>query len=750
VDPKLLEAFDLLPDAVLGLDEAGCVIGATHATFEALGQPVGELRGRRLADLVAEDDRAALVAALAAARAQAPDARDVTRPIVARGARSVIVRLTSSQPRVVELTLGPPVPGGPLFVTARDRTLEQAERARLVASHELWRSVTENPFDFVVSVDVEGRLEFLNHTGTQSSPEKYLGIRIFDYLSPESTGDALEALRASFAEGRPGRWESHVPASDRWYSCVVTPVRHDGVVVSATVVGRDITREKQAEQAARQAEERYRQIVESTRDGLWCMDAGGRTTFMNQQLARMLGSTPEEMLGRTVFEIVHPEGREAARASFARRQQGHDEVVERRFVRKDGSDLWALVSAAPSWDERGEFAGVTALVTDLSERRRLEEQLLHAQKMEAVGRLAGGIAHEFNNLITGIVGAAELLALKFAATPEAMSELQSVRQGADRAAALVRRLLTFARKQTSSPRIVDLRDVFTSAERILASAVGEDVELDLERADLPCTARVDPAQIEQVLLNLGINARDAMPSGGRLGIAVKRERLVTGRGALPAGEYVALVVSDSGVGMTPDVRERIFEPFFTTKSFAQGSGLGLSLVYGIVTGSGGTIEVDTAPGRGTVFTIRLPFVEGSEAPEPQREPGEPPGGTETILVVEDDEMVRGITVRTLRALGYKILLAEDGVDALEVASRHRGTIDLVLTDVVMPRLGGPELVEKLRATRPDVRALFVSGYSEAALEDRGLLARLGTFLDKPYASAALAQKLREALDGPPR
>ena len=298
--------------------------------------------------------------------------------------------------------------------------------------------------------------------------------------------------------------------------------------------------------------------------------------------------------------------------------------------------------------------------------------------------------------------------------------------------------------------MVDLCQAVRSADRILASALGEEVELTIVTADVECSARVDVALIEQALLNLVINARDAMPEGGEVKVSVERIQLLVPLAHLPPGDYVKLVVSDRGGGMTPEVIDRAFEPFFTTKPREYGSGLGLAIVYGIVAQSAGHITVDSMPGEGTAFSVYLPYVVPQDEPESAME--EPiddtsvPRGRETILVVEDDELVRGITVRSLRALGYRILLAEDGEDAMQVVERHAGDIDLVVTDVAMPRMGGPELADKLTARNPSVKVLFVSGYSEQELSERMVLARNRAFLDKPFTASMLARKLREMLD----
>jgi PAS domain S-box-containing protein len=494
----------------------------------------------------------------------------------------------------------------------------------------------------------------------------------------------------------------------------------------------------------------YRRIVEGTRDGIWLLDAEGRTTFVNAQMAAMIGQTVEGMLGHSPKEFMDEEMWPEANRMIERHRQGISDVHPLRFRHRSGRAVWTLVSSNPLLDDQGDFVGALGLVTDMGQRRRLEEQLLHAQKMEAVSRLAGGIAHEFNNLLTTIVGAAELLSFRLGGQSEVRTELNGIRTATDRAATLVRRLLTVARRHSANPRVVDLCEAVRGADRILASALGEEVELSIETPEVECSARIDVAQIEQALLNLVINSRDAMPEGGEVKVSVERMQLPVPLAQLPPGDYVRLSVTDTGTGMTPDVLERVFEPFFTTKPREYGSGLGLAIVYGIVQQSAGHVTVDSTPGEGTTFSIYLPHVEPQSEPEVSLEEAaddtEVPRGRETILVVEDDELVRGITVRSLRALGYRILLAEDGEDALRVVDNHSGDIDLVVTDVAMPRMGGPELADELTARNPRVKVLFVSGYSEQELSERVILAQNRAFLDKPFTASMLARKLREMLD----
>jgi two-component system, cell cycle sensor histidine kinase and response regulator CckA len=505
------------------------------------------------------------------------------------------------------------------------------------------------------------------------------------------------------------------------------------------------------------AEARPFEVLDEFPDPVLVVDQGGVVVYASQAAELCLRRTGKELVGVELASLLGAGGALALRQALATLVEregtlyfpvnlGHPgeggmpgprlDLSVRRF-RHDGRTCF-FVAARPGGQST-------------ADGRRIDERLLQVQKMEAVARLAGGIAHEFNNLLTTIIGAAELLSYRLGHEPELRMELQGIRTATDRAATLVRRLLTFARRQGGHPRVVDLRTVVRSADRILASALGEEVELSIITGDAPCTAKVDIGQVEQVLLNLAINARDAMDEGGRLTVSVERVTLPAGADA-PAGDSVRLQVSDTGSGMSREIIERIFEPFFTTKAREYGSGLGLAIVYGIVRQSGGHISVKSDLGAGSSFTILLPYVEpgvddaASAIDEPIDE-NDVPRGTETILVVEDDEMVRGITVRALRALGYRILLAEDGEDALRTVTGHSGHIDVLLTDVAMPRMGGIELAERLIKVNPSLKVLFVSGYAEDELPGKVMLAKNHAFLDKPFTASTLARKLREMLDG---
>jgi signal transduction histidine kinase/ActR/RegA family two-component response regulator len=408
---------------------------------------------------------------------------------------------------------------------------------------------------------------------------------------------------------------------------------------------------------------------------------------------------------------------------------------------------WLSMSAYSS--ERGHFVAVSDNVT---ERKRLEVQLRQAQKMESVGRLAGGVAHDFNNLLTVMLSNAALAKDGLSETSTAWADIVEIEEAAKRAAVLTRQLLAFARRQVAEPRALDLNAVTLAMDKMLRRLIGEDVELVTVLAEGLGTVWADPGHVEQVLVNLAVNARDAMPDGGKLTIETSNVELdaegAARHAGMSPGEYVLLVVSDTGHGMEPEVLEHVFEPFFTTKEKGKGTGLGLSTCYGIVKQSGGWIWASSEPGRGARFEIYLPRMRGPAEAFAPALPAELRGGSETILLVEDDPKVREVALRALRERGYRVLEAGTGWEALRAAESPGEAIALLLADVVMPHMGGRELVERVKSLRPDIRVLYTSGYAEQAIVHQGMLDPGVAFLPKPFDPTSLARKVREVLDAP--
>jgi PAS domain S-box-containing protein len=502
--------------------------------------------------------------------------------------------------------------------------------------------------------------------------------------------------------------------------------------------------------ALRESEERYRDLVENASDIVFTTDAAGRFTSINRTGERVVGYRRDELLAMTIFDVVPPEQQQGAAQALARALASGGMVFEGEVVVKDGRRLTLEVSARAMVVD-GKVVGAHGIARDVTERRRLEEQLRQAQKMEAIGRLAGGVAHDFNNLLTIMTGRTELLLEKLAPGDPLRRDLELVQKTAERAAGLTQRLLAFSRKQVLQPRVLDLNQAVLGLVPMLRRLIGEDIELTVETADEPSPVRADPGQVEQVVLNLAVNARDAMPNGGRLAIATTTvappQRSRSARGEPSGGPHVRLSVRDSGEGMDTETQAKIFEPFFTTKDTGKGTGLGLATVYGIVAQSGGHLEVVSEPGHGSEFRVYLPRVDAPVDDGVAAAGGQPArGGTETILLVEDEEDVRTLARVLLQREGYTVVDAPDPHEALHLMERHAGPLDLLLTDVIMPRMSGRELADRLGALRPGLPVLFMSGYTDDAIGRHGVLEPSTAFLQKPFSPDALAHKVRAVLD----
>jgi signal transduction histidine kinase/ActR/RegA family two-component response regulator len=451
-----------------------------------------------------------------------------------------------------------------------------------------------------------------------------------------------------------------------------------------------------------------------------------------------------------LLALVHDEDRPAVERAIdaAIAERGTFEV---EFRNAGTDERRAVLRGQALADGEGAPAQLIGVVQDVTARRQLERQLLQAQKMEAIGNLAGGIAHDFNNLLTGMIGYLKFAQRALAEGSQVRADVDEVERAARRAAALTSQLLSYARRQMVMPTVVQLNDTVTKVEPLLRRLIGEDVGIAVELAADAWPVRIDPGQLEQVLVNLAVNSRDAMPEGGRLTIATRNVRLdrpTEGDDAIGPGDYVELRVSDTGTGIAPAARARIFEPFFTTKAQGQGTGLGLAVCYGIVRQAEGQIVVESAVGRGTTMRVLLPRASAPASDAATDETDDAPGGAETILLAEDDEAVRTLAVRTLAEAGYTVLAAPDAEAARAIAAAHDGTIDLLVADVVMPDRNGRELADELRRARPSLPVVFMSGYTEDSVLRRGVLLGETPFVPKPFSPAALRRAVRSALDAP--
>jgi len=522
------------------------------------------------------------------------------------------------------------------------------------------------------------------------------------------------------------------------------------LAITGLSLGPATTRHERAERALREANEHLAAVIQSSPLAIYTLDPESTVRSWNRAAEALYGWPAEEVIGRplpTIGQDLEDHARLRDRVLRGEALRGV-EVTRRR---KDGTLVNISLSVAPLHDAAGQVTGMLSLAADITEMRQLEVQYRQAQKMEAVGRLAGGIAHDFNNLLTAIIGTTALVLEDLGLESRARLDIQEIEKAAKRAAGLTRQLLIFSRQQVLEPRALDLNALVGNLEKMLHRLIGEDVELRTKPAAGLGAVRADPGQLEQAIVNLVVNARDAMPKGGRLTIETADVELdrsyVAGHVPTQPGPYVLLAVSDTGVGMDGATKARLFEPFFTTKEPGRGTGLGLATVYGIVKQSGGYVWAYSELGHGTTFKIYLPRVaETAEAPESTTSPPTPVGGSETVLVVEDQEEVRKLTKRVLEARGYTVLAARNGAEALEIVAQHVNQIHLMITDVVMPGMNGREVARLACARRSDLKVLYVSGYTGEAVLQHRLLEPGVAFLQKPFTPDVLARKTREVLD----
>ena len=509
---------------------------------------------------------------------------------------------------------------------------------------------------------------------------------------------------------------------------------------------------RQVDEALEESKRRFRILSEASPQGIFLQDAAGNCLYVNSCWSEITGYTFDEAMGIGWFRILHPDDVERAAAEWESfRHNGH-EIFESdlRLLHANGATRWVQARVGKVSDEQGVATSYVGNLVDITDHLMFQERLLQAQKQESLGRLAGGIAHDFNNILTAIIGYAELASDLFPPEHAAQGRMQNIQKAAGRAADLIRQLLAFASRQVITPRVINLNSVLEEAGSLLLRLIGSHIELEMLPGSDLGAIRADPGQMQQILINLGVNARDAMPEGGKITIATRNVRLEPGltqdnREVLP-GDYLLLEVTDTGIGISEEILQHIFEPFFTTKEIGKGTGLGLATCHGIVRQNGGHIWVQSEVGKGTSFHIYLPQVGEAPTEENEREDLSHLGGKETILLVEDDALLRELTAEALRAEGYAVVEAASGNEALVIATAFVEPIHLLVTDIVMPLMNGKELAQKLLAAQPDLRILFISGYAENAVTTHGVLDSGISFLPKPFSVAGLAHKVRAVLD----
>ena len=585
-----------------------------------------------------------------------------------------------------------------------------------------------------------------------------VGHNFFEFVDERDLKMVKERhrLRRSHPAGVPSQYELRiVDRSGSVRDVYATVAMIPGTLKSvASMV--DITQMKATEIALKESEAKYRELVENASSIILRLDTEGRIVFFNRYAQQFFGYAEEEILGRHLPGVILPAqpGAESDEASSEGHLLRHVKKLlgtESETMRRNGDRAWVAWTNREVLDGDGRVSGLLCIGNDITQQKLLGEQYRQAQKMEAVGRLAGGIAHDFNNLLGVITGYSEVSLLSIEPGDRMGENIEHIRSAALRAANLTRQLLAFSRKQVLEPRVMNLNTIVGETEKMLRRLIGEDIDLVTHLAADLSPIKIDPGQIEQVIMNLAVNARDAMPEGGKLTIETANmeldKRYVREHLNVVSGQYVMLAVSDTGTGMDHETLSHIFEPFFTTKERDRGTGLGLSTVYGIVQQSNGYIYVYSEPGGGTAFKLYFPVVESeTAAPVSRRERLPDLKGTETVLVVEDETTMREIIREILSRFGYRVLCAANPQEALDTAANFGETIHILVTDVVMPMMSGRVLSEVLKHSRPEIKTLFISGYTDNAIVHHGVLDDGLSFLQKPFTVDALVRRVREILD----
>ncbi|MBP2229329.1 two-component system cell cycle sensor histidine kinase/response regulator CckA [Azospirillum agricola] len=752
VGALLGNALEGLPAGQLLCDERGKVVFVNAAFRELTGQRTGERPIDALERQFAAD----------------PDsAREFSRlrdRVHAGAAASAELAVPGPDGRPPEWrrVQGQPVEGFPGSVHWRVEDItarRELEQVMLREQSKLADFMEHAPVGFF-SVDQDGQFLFVNatlakwlggepgdltdgdrrlHDILEEPPEGAAPYDLFEGSGPEQRGE----LGMRGFQGR--RFQASVAQS--------VVVADDGGSIHTRSVVRDLTPEHEWREALRLSEQRFQRFFEDAPIGIALVDEEGRLTECNQAFLGLIGSEAGSVIGRPMAELIVPAEREAVATRLASVQGGDDPAAPLEVRLSGGRELTAqLYARRLGGVGGGSAAGLILHFIDMTERKSLEAQFAQSQKMQAVGQLAGGVAHDFNNLLTAMIGFCDLLLLRHKPGDQSFSDIVQIKQNANRAANLVRQLLAFSRQQTLQPRVINVTDVLAELANLLRRLIGENIELKMIHGRDLGLVKVDQNQLEQVIINLVVNARDAMGGGGRLTVVTSNHSLAQPERreheTVPAGSYVSIEVIDTGCGIARENLQRIFEPFYTTKEVGSGTGLGLSTVYGIVRQTGGFVLVDSAVGEGTTFTILLPRHQGEVRPVDTAEPRERRGsdltGSGVILLVEDEDAVRVFSARALRNKGYQVLEAKNGEAALQQIESDGARIDLLITDVVMPQMDGPTLARHVRRLRPEMRVIFISGYAEDRLGDVDGV-DVAHFLPKPFSLKQLASKVKEVI-----
>lgn len=744
-------------DMIALVTAEGTILYASPSTTRILGYPLEEFVGRNAFEFVHPEDRE---------RTRNLLAELVRKPgnIVSATYR---LRAKDGSWRCIEgsgnnLLDEPNIQA--IVTNYRDITERRRAEEALRESEARYRVAAEAASDAFITINSQSRILYVNAAAEQ----------IFGYARAEVIGQSPTVLMPEYLrEAHKAGLKRYCETGKRhlnWASVEITGLHKSGAEFPVEVsfgefvadgnpvftgIVRDITERRRAQEALRQAEEKYRSIVENAVEGIFQTTPEGGYVSVNPALARMYGYESPGDLMASVTDIGHQVYVDPnSRTGFKRLMEQNDVVTgfEYEVYRKDGRKIWLSENARAVRDSSGEIFYYEGTVEDITERKHLQDMLRQAQKMEAVGRLAGGIAHDFNNLLMVIRGHTELLLERLKADAWEHRKIEQIQKAADRAAALTHQLLAFSRMQVLQPKPIALNAVVADMAKMLQRLIGENIELSIRPNENLGRVKADPGQIEQVILNLAVNARDAMPRGGKLIIETSNAELDEAYARLhpplAPGRYVMLAVSDTGTGMDAETQAHIFEPFFTTKEPGKGTGLGLATVYGVVKQSKGYVWVYSEPGKGTTFKIYLPWLdEPAETTQAENDGLETARGNETILLVEDERDVREVAREFLALSGYTVLEAKDGAQAIEIVTSYPGPIHVLVTDMVMPGMGGRALAERLSALRPETKVVYMSGYTEYASVQQGELHQNTVMLTKPFTRTVLSRAVREVLHG---
>ncbi len=759
---ELNRIFSLSLDLLCTANVDGRLIRVNPAWEQVLGYRQDELEGQNFFDFIHPDDVPATLDA-AAELAAGKDVIDFSnRYRCSDGSyRWIEWRSKSYQETLI-------------YAAARDVTGRRRAEEAMRESEEKHRAILENIEESYFELDLKGNYTFFNEslcTHQGYSRQELMGMNFKAYTSSETARKAYKAFNEIYRTGRPLYIADYEiirkDGSKRNIEMSISLMRNpSGEPIGFRGVGRDVTDRIQSEQAIRESERIYRMITENVREVIWIMDFNMKYPYMSPSIVRLTGYTPEDLHALPIQEQLTPESYALVEKRLAEElaleksgeplDPGRLMILELELKRKEGGTVWVEVTASFNRDKDGRAIGILGVSKDITDRRRAEEerskleaQLIQAQKMESIGRLAGGVAHDFNNMLNVISGYAELIKLRLNDNDGILQDILEIEKAANRSRDITTQLLAFSRKQIISPRSMDLNMLILSMQKTLARLIGEDIDLQFYPGDNLWKVKVDPSQVEQILLNLGVNARDAMPGGGKLTIETTNIRIDenycrTHLGFTP-GLYVLLSMSDNGSGMDKETLQNIFEPFFTTKEIGKGTGLGLATVYGIIQQNCGLINVYSEPGHGTTFRIYLPrCLDGVDKPDETIE-FTVSSGSGRVVLVEDEDLVRKMTKDMLEAIGYTVQTTQSPLEALSMCEEMDSQPDLVITDVVMPSMSGRELRDKLKTIWPDIKVLFMSGYTANVIVHHGVLEEGVHFLQKPFSMNDLAGKVREAM-----